>query len=84
MQEAGYEVKREQSDWTLSPDVTSLQRQLIEGWAEAAAAMAPDRGASIQSWKQRRLDHVGAGRSRLTVGHEDLAAWPRTRAKSRG
>ena len=26
-------------------------------------------------WRARRLAHVDAGRSRLTVGHDDLAAW---------
>jgi hypothetical protein len=53
----------------------NLQAQLIEGWAGAAAAVAPDRAASIQSWKARRLAHVAAGRSQLIVGHEDLAGW---------
>jgi SAM-dependent methyltransferase len=72
---AGYEVRRESSDWVLAEDDRKLQAQLIEGWAEAAAAIAPDRADSIESWKARRLAHVAAGQSRLIVGHEDIAGW---------
>ena len=71
----GYQVRREPSDWVLPPDARELQRQLIEGWARAAAAVAPAQAASIRSWRDRRLAHLAAGRSRLVVGHEDLAAW---------
>ena len=66
------------SDWMLSrmsaPD--ELQDQLIEGWAEAAAAMAPDRAAAIDGWRSKRLNHVASGRSLMTIGHQDLAAMP--------
>jgi hypothetical protein len=73
--EAGYRVQREPSDWTLGPAVADMQRLLIEGWAQAATEMAPDRAAAIARWHARRLGHVDAGRSRLVVGHDDLAAW---------
>jgi hypothetical protein len=75
-QSAGYDVRTAPSDWLLSrtsaPD--ALQEQLIEGWAEAAAAIAPDKAAIVGSWRRRRLDHVASGRSRLVVGHQDVAA----------
>lgn len=71
----GYRVERAPSDWLLEPDADQLQRQLIEGWARAAAEVAPDLSSAIASWKARRLAHVATGRSRLLVGHEDLAAW---------
>ncbi|MEO8258602.1 MAG: class I SAM-dependent methyltransferase [Acidobacteriota bacterium] len=71
----GYRVQRTASDWILPPDAGDLQRQLIEGWAEAAAEIAPEQKALVGSWLARRLAHVAAGRSRVTVGHEDLAAW---------
>jgi len=71
----GYRVQRAPSAWELPPDARELQHQLIEGWAHAATAIAPERAASIRSWRERRLAHVAAGRSRLVVGHEDLAAW---------
>lgn len=71
----GYGVKRVSSDWVLGPEDDELQRELIEGWVEAAAEIAPDRAAVFSSWKRRRLEHVAARRSRITVGHDDLAAW---------
>lgn len=73
--EVGYEVHRAQSDWVIEPGEREFQRQLIEGWAEAAAEMAPDRAALIAGWLARRLGHVDAGRSRVVVGHRDVAAW---------
>ena len=77
-QGAGYDVRTAPSDWVLSrtsaPD--ALQEQLIDGWAEAAAAIAPDRAAIVASWRRRRLDHVASGRSRVVVGHQDVAAVP--------
>jgi len=77
--EAGYHVMREPADWVLAPDSRELQRQLVDGWAVAAREMAPDRSAAIDDWLRRRLEHIVAGRSRITVGHEDLGAWPSSR-----
>jgi hypothetical protein len=80
----GYRVECESSPWVLRPDARNpaaryaaaeLQRQLIQGWAEAASENAPDRLASIEAWRARRLAHVDANRSHLIVGHTDLAAW---------
>jgi SAM-dependent methyltransferase len=73
-----YVVRIVPSDWVLSrmsaPD--ELQDQLIKGWAEAAAAVAPDRAAAVDGWRRKRLDHVARGRSLMTIGHQDLAAMP--------
>lgn len=71
----GYRVEREPSDWHLEPDTAELQRQLVEGWSRAAIEIAPERESPIREWAERRLSHVAAGRSRIVVGHEDLAAW---------
>jgi hypothetical protein len=72
---AGYHVRRDTSDWVLPPEARDLQRQLIGGWADAAAAVAPEQAATIADWRMRRLAHVDANRSHIEVGHEDLAAW---------
>jgi hypothetical protein len=72
----GYRVQRARSDWTLPPESHELQRQLIDGWAQAAADIAPGREAVIDAWRNRRLAHIAAGASRIVVGHEDMAAWP--------
>ena len=71
----GYRVRRETTDWVLPPEARALQRRLIEGWAEAAVEIAPEQSAMIHDWLARRLAHVEAGRSQVTVGHEDLAGW---------
>jgi hypothetical protein len=71
----GYRVEREPSDWTLSPASQTLQRALIDGWAQAAAEVAASESAVIDAWRLRRHEHVGANRSHIIVGHEDLAAF---------
>jgi len=68
----GYRVQRARSDWTLPPESREVQRQLIDGWAQATAEIAPARAAAIGAWRDRRLAHVAAGRSEMMVGHEDL------------
>jgi SAM-dependent methyltransferase len=70
-----YRVQRARSDWMLTPESRELQRQVIDGWAEAATDIAPAREAVIDAWRDRRLAHVVAGRSEIAVGHEDLAGW---------
>jgi SAM-dependent methyltransferase len=71
----GYTVETADSDWHLGPDAHALQTALISGWAEAATEIAPDRTADIRAWASRRHTFVAEGRSAITVGHVDLAAW---------
>ena len=72
---AGYEVRREPSDWVLPPEAGELQRHLVDGWAEAAHEIARDQSATIDDWLRRRLSHIESRRSRIVVCHDDLAAW---------
>jgi hypothetical protein len=74
-EDAGYSVESAPSDWLLEPAEHVFQKELIEGWARAAAEIAPERTALVDDWLRRRLIHVDAGRSQLTVGHRDIAAW---------
>ncbi len=76
LQALRYEVREARSDWTLDPAATALQIRLIDGWAAAAAAMSAGNRSRIEGWRARRLAHVEAGRSRITVGHRDVAGWP--------
>ena len=71
--EVGYRVRIEPSDWALGSAEHELQRRLIDGWAEAAAEMRGD-PSRIARWRDRRIAHVDAGRSRIVVGHVDVAA----------
>lgn len=73
---AGYRVLRDSSDWRLGAADRDIQRLLIEGWADAALAIAPERADAIMRWQARRLAHLDAGRSYAVVGHHDVAAWP--------
>ncbi len=76
LQELGYQVVRERSDWVTGPEAAGFQHQLIDGWAEAATEIAPDDSWRIETWRALRLTHVESGRSRLVVGHEDVAGLP--------
>lgn len=71
----GYRVLRDRSDWVLGPQASELQRELIDGWAEAAIEMSPNEAPVISAWRDRRVAHVLEGCSQLVVGHEDLAAF---------
>jgi SAM-dependent methyltransferase len=73
----GYDLQTDASDWVIEPEAREFQRQLIEGWAHAGLEQQPDAAAAIADWRARRLAHVDAGRSRIVVGHHDVAAWPR-------
>jgi glycosyltransferase involved in cell wall biosynthesis/SAM-dependent methyltransferase len=76
LRRAGYQVWSEPSDWILGPDDDVLQRQLIEGWAEAASALAPADAGWIREWRRRREAHLAGGRSAMVVGHLDVAGVP--------
>jgi hypothetical protein len=80
----GYDVRLAPSDWRLGPMEGALQRELLEGWAEAAMEMAPADTTTVHAWRTRRLEHLKAGRSHLHVGHQDMAAWMRSEAPRRG
>jgi len=71
-----YDVRHERSDWVLGAEFRELQRQLIDGWVSAAADMAPDCRRQFEDWRRRRLEHLDAGRSRILVGHVDVAGLP--------
>jgi hypothetical protein len=73
-EDAGYRVERASSDWLIEPSERAFQRQLIEGWARAACEMAPREASTIADWLRRRQAHVDTGRSRIVVGHADMAA----------
>ncbi len=72
--ESGYRVWTEPSDWILGSPEQTLQRRLIDGWAEAATELASDNASVIARWRAQRIGHVDAGRSRIVVGHFDVAA----------
>ncbi len=78
--DAGYEVRREITDWQLdasrAPDA-ALLAPLLEGIAAAASEQAPARQAEIAAWLVQRRAQRAAGTLRLLVGHEDTLGLPR-------
>lgn len=76
--EIGYQVRIEPTDWNLGSAQADMQRYLVRDWARAAGELAPGLLPRITNWRDRRLAHIDAGRSRIIVRHHDLAAWPST------
>ncbi|HTM05521.1 MAG TPA: class I SAM-dependent methyltransferase [Vicinamibacterales bacterium] len=73
----GFETQREPSNWQLGSADRDLQVELIEGWASAAAEMAPERQQDISAWRQIRVEFARRGESTIVVGHDDILAMPR-------
>ncbi len=72
----GYDVAEASSPWRIDPAHAALQSALVEGWANAAAEVAPGEVERIGSWRRRRQQWITAGTSSLRIGHRDLLAWP--------
>jgi hypothetical protein len=71
----GYRMRAAHSDWRLSPNAAVLQNALIEGWLDAAVAMAPGAAAQLQAWGRLRRAQIERSRLRVDVGHVDIAGW---------
>jgi hypothetical protein len=67
----GFEVLVASSPWRLGPGEVELERQLIDGIAQAAeeTGMVDD----VPGWRRFRLGRAGTG---CVVGHQDLLALP--------
>jgi SAM-dependent methyltransferase len=73
---SGHQVFTARSDWLLDAGDANLQRELIHGWADAAAELHAAAQDRVRQWQQRRLACVDSGSSTLLVGHEDLLTFP--------
>jgi hypothetical protein len=72
---AGYRAQSEETNWELGAEHLALQRQLMDGWAEATLDLEPALASTVAGWRERRHAHLAAGRSSVVVGHHDVAAW---------
>ncbi|OOC10734.1 class I SAM-dependent methyltransferase [Thioalkalivibrio halophilus] len=72
----GYRVEAAASPWELDAARPALVRALIDGWAEAAAAMEPTRAGDFRAWAGRRRAAVIGDGCRLRVGHRDVLGLP--------
>ena len=75
LRDAGFEVVLESADWVIPADATEMLTCMVDGTAGAARVThpAPER---VASWHAQRSEDVCRGRVALTVGHQDLLAWP--------
>ncbi|MCR9174694.1 MAG: class I SAM-dependent methyltransferase [Alphaproteobacteria bacterium] len=60
------------SDWKIGTADKDMRGALVDGWAAAAAEIAPDDGARISAWAERRRQ-IESG---LVVGHADQLMLP--------
>ncbi len=72
----GFRVEAEASDWRIDSDEPALLHALIAGWVSAASAIEPDAGPALTAWQRERQSQIGAGTLSVTVGHQDLIAFP--------
>lgn len=75
----GYRVRTRPTPWRLGAADAELARQLLQGWATAAAERRPGRRDEIEGWHRRRLGTIESAGLELTVGHLDLLALPTER-----
>jgi hypothetical protein len=72
----GYSIVSGASDWIIGPNDRAMQKELLEGWVNAANELGTIPSADIASWLSRRIDLVSAGHSTIRVGHVDFFALP--------
>lgn len=75
-EKAGYTVTSGRSDWQARPEERDFQKELVRGWAEAAAETGLVPQSDLEDWLAARLAAIGDGLSRITVGHVDFLAHP--------
>lgn len=73
---AGGELRVAASDWRLGHADQAIQLALLEGYARAAAEIAPGQAAGIADWRAQRARRIEAGRSEHRVGHKDVLWLP--------
>jgi len=66
-----------ESDWVLGDEEKDLQRELLKGWTRAAVETERVAPEDADAWLARRLEWIEEGRSRIVVGHKDVAAFPK-------
>lgn len=64
------------SDWRLGYGDQTIQKVLLDGYAQAATEIAPGQAAEIADWRDQRARQIEAGRSEHRVGHQDLLWLP--------
>jgi SAM-dependent methyltransferase len=72
----GYATKCSPSPWLLDHRDRSLNKLLIEGWAESALEECPNESKRILSWSRTSLEMGNSLEYQLQVSHLDFLAFP--------
>ena len=73
---AGWRVRTVSTPWRLGRRDRGLSAAWLNGWIDAAAEQRPDLADAAEELRRQRLAQAESGDLRVTVGHEDLLAWP--------
>jgi hypothetical protein len=73
---AGWHVRTMPTPWRLGTGERELAAAWLDGWVDAAIEQRPDLAAPAEGRRQRRHEQAVRGELVVTVGHEDLLAWP--------
>jgi hypothetical protein len=72
----GYHTLSARSDWRLTPELRSIQHNMVQGWCDALRTHTQQTPLELDGWSERRRVHIEAGLSTLIIGHCDLVGWP--------
>ena len=76
LEAAGFTVQHGRSDWLFLPEEGLVQSMMIDGWANAAAALGDIEIDALTDWRDWHLTRIAEGQTELSVGHSDLFAIP--------
>jgi hypothetical protein len=72
----GFRVASAPSDWRIPATALAMLRELVPGYAEAAARARPAHRRAIGAWRKARMHQAVAGRLAIRIGHRDSLALP--------
>lgn len=75
-EQAGYTVCKADSDWKANSEHNEFQRQLLDGWRNAAIEVFPEKQELFDVWFSKRQNLIDKNQNRILVGHKDFLAVP--------
>ena len=75
-EQAGYTVCKAESDWKANSEHNEFQRQLLDGWRNAAIEIYPQKQGVFDAWFSKRETLIAENQNAVLVGHKDFLAVP--------
>lgn len=76
LEKAGFAVSTRRADWQLDSSTNALQRELMNGWCQAAIEQSPSDLPRVRSWQHTRQQQIDSDELHITVGHIDVLGLP--------